>query len=58
MGRRIRDYKVKINQARMQLYRVNLVLDVIEAAHDFRHKPSYWNMRKLLTRVKRLNRVM
>jgi len=54
MVRRRRGYKVKIDMIRYRLYKANQVLDVIEAALDLRHKPSYWNIKKFITRLKKL----
>jgi len=56
MARRKRRYKYKINQARYSLYKANQILDIIEAALDLQHKPSYWNMKKFINRVKRFQR--
>lgn len=57
MARRKRSYKLTLDAMRYQLYKTNQALDVIEAILDLRYKPSYWNMRKLISRLKRLNQV-
>lgn len=41
---------------RYNLYKQSLLLDVLEAMVDLRYKPSYWNIRKLITRIKRLQK--
>ena len=56
MPRRRRIYKTELNNIRFKLYKANQLLDFIEAIMDFRHKPSYWNMRKLITRMKKIQR--
>ena len=52
--RRRRRYKEELNKIRYQLYKANQILDVIEAIYDIQYKPSYWNAKKLISRLKKL----
>ncbi len=57
MGRRRRKYKEDINLMRLKLYKANQLLDVIEAALDMQYKPSYWNIRRLINKLKKIQRM-